>query len=102
MGRRKGFYNNTHSGHSGESFLVSAVERVLVVVALFILTMISASTADYDNVKTMMFDEGYTQLFGDRNLVRISDGFGVKLILDKYTGASSSPPVILFFNNFLA
>lgn len=89
MGRRKDFYNNTHFGHSSKSFMVSAA-RVLLLVVVLILTKTSTSTAGFSNVTTMEFDEGYTQLFGDQNLVRFSNGRGVKLILDIYTGTSSS------------
>ncbi|GMJ12530.1 xyloglucan endotransglucosylase/hydrolase 30, xyloglucan endotransglycosylase 4 [Hibiscus trionum] len=39
------------------------------------------------NVTTLSFDEGYTPLFGDANLVRSPDGQSVRLLLDVYTGS---------------
>ncbi|KAH7656074.1 Xyloglucan:xyloglucosyl transferase protein, partial [Dioscorea alata] len=40
-----------------------------------------------DNIQTVSFDEGYTQLFGDTNLMLLSDGKSVHLSLDQRTGA---------------
>lgn len=40
------------------------------------------------NVSTIRFDEGYSPLFGDGNLVRSPDGKSVRLLLDRFTGIS--------------
>nr|UQE85527.1 xyloglucan endotransglycoslase/hydrolase1 [Dioscorea oppositifolia] len=45
------------------------------------------STNILDNIQTVSFDEGYTQLFGDTNLMLLSDGKSVHLSLDQRTGA---------------
>ncbi|PIA58727.1 hypothetical protein AQUCO_00500577v1 [Aquilegia coerulea] len=39
------------------------------------------------NVTTLSFDEGYSPLFGDGNLIRSSDGKSVRLLLDRFTGS---------------
>lgn len=39
------------------------------------------------NPTTLSFDEGYSPLFGDGNLVRSPDGHSVRLLLDVYTGS---------------
>ncbi|KGN60351.1 probable xyloglucan endotransglucosylase/hydrolase protein 30 [Cucumis sativus] len=39
------------------------------------------------NVSTIRFDEGYSPLFGDGNLVRSPDGKSVRLLLDRFTGS---------------
>ncbi|KAK1301278.1 putative xyloglucan endotransglucosylase/hydrolase protein 27 [Acorus calamus] len=41
------------------------------------------------NVETLTFDEGYTQLFGDTNLMVLKDGQSVHLSLDERTGLCS-------------
>ena len=38
------------------------------------------------NLPTIPFDEGYTPLFGDDNLVRSPDGRAVRLLLNRFTG----------------
>lgn len=38
------------------------------------------------NVTTIRFNEGYSPLFGDGNLVRSPDGKSVRLLLDRFTG----------------
>lgn len=38
------------------------------------------------NLSTISFDEGYTPLFGDGNLVRSPNGRSVRLLLDRFTG----------------
>lgn len=38
------------------------------------------------NVSTISFDEGYTPLFGDGNLVRSPNGRSARLLLDRFTG----------------
>ncbi|PON85436.1 Xyloglucan endotransglucosylase/hydrolase [Trema orientale] len=39
------------------------------------------------NLATIPFDEGYSPLFGDGNLVRSPDGRAVRLLLDRFTGS---------------
>nr|ABM91070.1 xyloglucan endotransglycosylase/hydrolase precursor XTH-3 [Populus tremula x Populus tremuloides] len=39
------------------------------------------------NLSTISFDEGYSPLFGDGNLVRSPDGRSARLLLDRFTGA---------------
>ena len=38
------------------------------------------------NLSTISFDEGYSPLFGDGNLVRSPDGRSARLLLDRFTG----------------
>ncbi|KAJ4842579.1 putative xyloglucan endotransglucosylase/hydrolase protein 30 [Turnera subulata] len=39
------------------------------------------------NLTTISFDEGYTPLFGDGNLVRSPNGRSARLLLDRFTGS---------------
>ncbi|KAF6148594.1 hypothetical protein GIB67_042553 [Kingdonia uniflora] len=41
----------------------------------------------FSNVTTRSFEDGYSHLFGDGNLVRGDDGKSVRLLLDRYTGS---------------
>lgn len=43
-------------------------------------------TAAAFDLTALSFDEGYSPLFGDGNLVRSPDGRSVRLLLDVYTG----------------
>ncbi|PNT54349.1 hypothetical protein POPTR_001G136100v4 [Populus trichocarpa] len=52
---------------------------------LFSFPCIIASAAF--NLSTISFDEGYSPLFGDGNLVRSPDGRTARLLLDRFTGA---------------
>ncbi|XVE57373.1 hypothetical protein DITRI_Ditri04bG0086400 [Diplodiscus trichospermus] len=52
----------------------------------FFFSWFFLSTAAF-NVSTLSFDEGYSPLFGDGNLVRSPDGHSVRLLLDVYTGS---------------
>ncbi|KAG9459785.1 hypothetical protein H6P81_004293 [Aristolochia fimbriata] len=61
--------------------------RVPGLLLLLSLPFFLASFALAFNVSTIGFDEGYTPLFGDGNLVRSSDGKSVRLLLDRYTGS---------------
>lgn len=42
---------------------------------------------DLQNLSSLSFDEGYTQLFGDSNLVLLREGKTVRISLDERTGA---------------
>ncbi|CAN1297383.1 Probable xyloglucan endotransglucosylase/hydrolase protein 28 [Linum perenne] len=48
--------------------------------------LVSASGFHHGNLAIVPFDEGYTQLFGDNNLVIHKDGNAVHLSLDERTG----------------
>ncbi|EEF43523.1 probable xyloglucan endotransglucosylase/hydrolase protein 30 [Ricinus communis] len=56
---------------------------------LFILSSLSSYIANAAafNLSTISFDEGYTPLFGDGNLVRSPNGRSVRLLLDRFTGS---------------
>lgn len=53
------------------------------------------------NVTTLRFNEGYSPLFGDGNLVRSPDGKSVRLLLDRFTGIFSSNSLCLWEITFL-
>ncbi|KAJ6812203.1 putative xyloglucan endotransglucosylase/hydrolase protein 30 [Iris pallida] len=58
----------------------------LPLLLLFAATFVSATIA-FDRVPTISFDEGYTPLFGDGNVVKSSDGRNVNLVLNRWSGA---------------
>lgn len=58
--------------------------------SLFLLFSFTISAFD---LATIPFNDGYSPLFGDANVVRSVDGNGVQLLLDRYTGNS----IILLF-----
>ncbi|XP_058085698.1 probable xyloglucan endotransglucosylase/hydrolase protein 30 [Magnolia sinica] len=60
---------------------------------LLSLSCVATLTLSF-NVSTLSFDEAYSPLFGDGNLVRSPDGKSVRLLLDRYTGSGfiSSDP----------
>lgn len=74
--------------------------RFLVFVSLF--TGLVSGFA-LQKLPLLQFDEGYTQLFGDQNLIVHRDGKSVRLTLDERTGlCSCSVPLTLFcFSLFL-
>ncbi|KAK1314093.1 putative xyloglucan endotransglucosylase/hydrolase protein 28 [Acorus calamus] len=49
--------------------------------------LITSSAIPIRDVETLSFDEGYTQLFGDSNLMVLKDGQTVHLSLDERTGS---------------
>lgn len=51
-----------------------------------ICIFIAAAAAAPFGVSTMSFEEGYSPLFGDGNLVRSPDDRSVRLLLDQYSG----------------
>ncbi|WOK97519.1 putative xyloglucan endotransglucosylase/hydrolase protein 28 [Canna indica] len=55
--------------------------------ALFISNGATASLPELPNLTTLSFEEGYTQLFGDNNLMLHGEGRTVHLSLDQRTGA---------------
>ena len=69
---------------------------LLLVSALFLET---TALPELPNLTTLSFEEGYTQLFGDSNLMLHRDGMAVHLSLDQRTGAS--PPLLSVSASFL-
>lgn len=61
-----------------------SLSRTLTLLS-FLLPLAGVASASF-NVTTISFDEGYSPLFGDGNLVRSSDGKNVRLLLDRFTG----------------
>ncbi|XP_042394405.1 probable xyloglucan endotransglucosylase/hydrolase protein 30 [Zingiber officinale] len=61
-----------------------AADRVKTTLLLF--SLLAASTAAL-NVTTLSFDDGFSHLFGNDNLVRSGDGRGARLILNRYSGS---------------
>ncbi|KAI3420568.1 DUF3444 domain-containing protein [Psidium guajava] len=60
----------------------------LSVAVLFFFFFCFAATSDAAfDVAPISFDEGYQHLFGDGNLVRSAAGDGVRILLDRFTGA---------------
>ncbi|XP_065882203.1 probable xyloglucan endotransglucosylase/hydrolase protein 30 [Euphorbia lathyris] len=57
------------------------------ILLLFILNSYGLSNAGNLNVSTISFDEGYSSLFGDGNLVRSPNGRSVRLLLNRFTGS---------------
>lgn len=55
--------------------------------ATALLLCLSIATAVPFDLKTVSFDEAYTPLFGDANVVKSPAGDGVRLLLDRYTGS---------------
>ncbi|RLN09845.1 hypothetical protein C2845_PM11G29300 [Panicum miliaceum] len=58
---------------------------LLAAVAWVWLSAVSASA--FDDVPTAAFDEWFSPLFGDSNLVRSSDDRSVRLLLDHRSGS---------------
>jgi len=52
---------------------------------LLSLLLFSFVNAAFD-LATIPFNDGFSPLFGDNNVVRSADGNGVKLLLDRFTG----------------
>lgn len=69
-------------GHSYLGFL-----HLLLLCCLFFGVIVSGSTAKTSDLPIIAFDEGYTQLFGDDNLLIHRDGKTVHLTLNERTGS---------------
>jgi len=54
---------------------------------LLSLLLFTFAHAAFD-LATIPFNDGYSPLFGDSNVVRSADGNGVQLLLDRFTGKS--------------
>lgn len=63
------------------SSLSKTLTRLSLLLSLFYITNAAF------NLTTISFDEGYTPLFGDGNVVRSPDGNSVRLLLDRFTGS---------------
>ncbi|RWW59194.1 hypothetical protein BHE74_00033887 [Ensete ventricosum] len=59
---------------------------------LFYLCFANAATTVVESLPTLSFEKGYTQLFGDGNLMLLRDGKRVHLSLDERTGPPPSAP----------
>ncbi|XP_072956496.1 probable xyloglucan endotransglucosylase/hydrolase protein 30 [Typha angustifolia] len=59
----------------------------LMFLAAALLLVGAFSSAVAFDVPTLTFDEGYSPLFGDGNLVRSPDGRTVRLVLNRYSGS---------------
>ena len=70
----------------------------LLLFSSYLFVVASGSTR---NLPIIAFEEGYTHLFGDNNLVIHRDGKSVHLTLDERTGFLSSYGVCLFVWIFL-
>ncbi|KAM0936287.1 putative xyloglucan:xyloglucosyl transferase [Dioscorea sansibarensis] len=55
--------------------------------ALFLTSNGTTASISIQDFPTLSFEEGYTQLFGDTNLMLLSDGNTVHISLDERTGA---------------
>lgn len=62
------------------------ITRFLVFMSLF-TSLVSGFALQ--KLPLIQFDEGYTQLFGDQNLIVHRDGKSVRLTLDERTGLCS-------------
>ncbi|XP_039141490.1 LOW QUALITY PROTEIN: probable xyloglucan endotransglucosylase/hydrolase protein 30 [Dioscorea cayenensis subsp. rotundata] len=60
---------------------------VAMAVAMMVISSFPAPAMGFFNVTPIGFDEGYTPLFGDGNLVRSEDGRSVNLVLNRYSGS---------------
>lgn len=54
--------------------------------ALSLLCLGAINVAEAFDLNTIPFDEGFSPLFGDGNLVRSPDGKAARLLLNRYTG----------------
>ncbi|KAI4314529.1 hypothetical protein L6164_027428 [Bauhinia variegata] len=59
----------------------------LSLLLIFLLFFSSANAAAFNNLTTIPFNDGYSPLFGDSNVVRSPDGNGVRLNLDRFSGS---------------
>ncbi|KAL5551078.1 hypothetical protein UlMin_001254 [Ulmus minor] len=62
------------------------LKKVSLFFPLFFITLFAINAQAF-NLATIPFDEGYSPLFGDGNLVRSPDGKAVRLLLDRFTGS---------------
>lgn len=67
--------------------------------SLFVILIVLVSGSSSSNLPIIAFDEGYTHLFGDDNLMVLRDGKSVRLTLNERTGLCSFCHV--YFAGFL-
>lgn len=64
--------------------------------AVFLVLSCMAASAVALNLTTLSFDDGFSHLFGNENLIRSPDGRSARLTLDRYSGnpqaSRPSPP----------
>ncbi|KAF4366993.1 hypothetical protein F8388_022781 [Cannabis sativa] len=68
----------------------SSSRRGIILTSLGLLSVVFytlTGAAAAFNLATIPFDEGYSPLFGDGNLVRSPDGRAVRLLLNRFTGS---------------
>ncbi|XP_008798384.1 probable xyloglucan endotransglucosylase/hydrolase protein 27 [Phoenix dactylifera] len=70
---------------SSRFFFFSSLLLLASFLSLFLLS--HGAISSFPNLTSLSFEEGYTQLFGDSNLMLHRDGRGVHLSLDERTGA---------------
>jgi len=63
---------------------VGSIPKVSFLLLLSLL-LFSFVDAAFD-LATIPFNDGYSTLFGDSNVVRSADGYGAQLLLDRFTG----------------
>ncbi|KAI4328023.1 hypothetical protein L6164_020420 [Bauhinia variegata] len=63
-------------------FLSYSLSLLLIIIFFF-----SSTNAAFNNITTIPFNDGYSPLFGDDNVVRSPDGNGVRLHLDRFSGS---------------
>ncbi|KAJ0968035.1 hypothetical protein J5N97_024952 [Dioscorea zingiberensis] len=63
------------------------VVMVVVLPMAILSSLIGAAMAAPFGVSTLSFDEGFSPLFGDGNLVRSPDDRSIRLLLDRYSGS---------------
>ncbi|XP_073011656.1 probable xyloglucan endotransglucosylase/hydrolase protein 27 [Typha latifolia] len=61
-----------------------------------------AVTSPLESIETLSFEEGYTQIFGDSNLMLLRDGKTVHITLDENTGAGFASQDLYFHGFFSA
>ncbi|XP_072989973.1 probable xyloglucan endotransglucosylase/hydrolase protein 28 [Typha latifolia] len=69
----------------GSSILSSLI--LFFTSSIFLFYHSNAITTALHGLQTLSFEEGYTQIFGDNNLMLLRDGKTVHISLDKNTGA---------------
>lgn len=70
---------------------------LILIFCLFCNSVANASL----NVTSIRFNEGYSPLFGDGNLVRSPDGKSVRLLLDRFTGILILQSLSVYMIRFL-
>ncbi|KAM7271471.1 hypothetical protein ACFE04_030685 [Oxalis oulophora] len=64
-----------------------AVSAYILMLMVLLYSVVCGSSSSNENLPIILFDEGYTQLFGDDNLLLHKDGKLVHLTLNERTGS---------------